>query len=600
MTSVASVASVFVRLTLVAVAIGALLTGVTPLAWGQEETNNNTPVDVSTDPVDLGIFGQPIRFEAAPGTTLTLGSGRRLIETVEIRTNPRGDGLVVIADLTTDTYVDGIAEMPARWPAEALRAQAIAARTYAWYQIGLGTFQRRGFGYDICATTACQVFRGREVVETPEVGQNWADAVASTSGQVLTFDGKPILARYFSTSGGQTRNNEDVFSSEGPFPYLKGFDDPYDEISPLHTWEAVFTREQFDDLLARGETLAAATPVADVTVEQRPGGQPDQVTVTGLDGTAATVTAGQFKDFLNGVAPDVFPADFPGPREDGEPLPSTVPSSRFVVDVQKDQVVLDGSGWGHGVGMGQYGAYGRALEGQSAEEILAAYYNGLVPTAADDLPTRVRVGLADDALELELVADGPMRVVVGNTVLAAEAVGAWRVTDAGSDTADVVAPAGYGSALIVSPTTVSRGAPFNIEPIVIEAVVNKTARARLVATSAAGVEVGGMDLGVVAGGRQRLVLSPAELGLDDGDGTLAVVAIDETGDEAGESIAVSVRSVTSSGRPRSVLELLAAPLPARSTAPDSRWLALAGLVGVAAGLLAGRFSRLPGAGHGNA
>lgn len=696
---------------LLAVALLFVLAAPVPV-WAQDDVDPMAPVD-------LGVFGEPIRFEAADGTTLSTGAGRRLIETVEVRANPSRSGLVVIADQSTDTYVEGIAEMPTRWPAAALQAQAIAARTYAWYQINLGTFQRRGLGYDICATTACQVFRGRDVVETPEFGQNWAAAVAATSGKVLTFDDGPILARYFSTSGGQTRNNEDIFASEGAFPYLKGIDDPFDAISPLHTWQAVFTRAQFDDLLSRGETLAAAVPVASVDVQKRGGGQPDLVTVTQApsvtppvpatetstdEPTAAstptgatapapspapsptrsaspkpsprptpkpspsgsaspsssptasptpgdtqptptetspeptesdnpilplperpgigrppggvfrvlaavaadepappppasvTVTAGDLRSFLNSVAPQVYPGEFPGPRGDGGTLPSTLPSSRYTVDVRDDVVVVNGTGWGHGVGMGQYGAYGRALEGQSAEQILAAYYNGLKPTAASGLPERVRVGLTDDADVLDLVADGPMRVLVGDTVIAETAIGGWQVRDAGDDTMTLVAPAGYGVPLVVSRTLASRSAPFDLEPIVVSAVVNKTARARLVATDDDGEVVGERALGVVAPGRTQIRVSPQDLGVS-GNIALAILAIDEIGIEAGTAVLVEVITSTSTGPPASLLGVLAESLPAPEPGPDRSRLALVGLLGLLAGLLAA--SRVsPPRGHG--
>lgn len=543
--------------------------------------------EVATEPVDVGVFGEPVRFEAAPGTVLTLGSGRRLVGTVEVRPNPRSDGLVVIGDMDTDTYVEGIAEMPARWPLEALKAQAIAARTYAWYQITLGTFQDRGLGYDICATTACQVFRGRDVVEAPEVGQRWAEAVAATSGQVLLFDGAPILARYFSTSGGETRNNEDIFRSEGPFPYLVGFADPFDEVSPLHTWQATFTRAQFDDLIARGESLGPTSPVASVVVSKRDDG-PDRVTVTGIDGTSATVTAGQFKDFLNGVAPSVYPDDFPGERSDGGTLPTTLPSSRFVVDVREDEVVVDGSGWGHQVGMGQYGALGRAEAGHTTEEILAAYYNGLQPTTSDALPARIRVGLDDDADALDLRADGPMRVVVGDTVIAEQAVGDWRLTDDGQDTVGVVAPPGVGQPLVVSPTSVSRRVAFDVEEVVVDAVVNKTARTRVVVRSAEEV-VAEQDVGIVAG-RQRTRLQVDELGLEPGDYDVTVEATDETGATAGTSTGLRIVPLPSSPPP-SLVSALASPSEPVTEGPRPVPVATAGLLGLAAGLLRPRRDR---------
>src|SRR5690606_27903826 len=124
-----------------------------------------------TDPVDLGAVAGPVRFEAPQGTVIELGSGRRLVDTLEVRPSPVGDGLVVVAEMGLEDYVAGIAEMPARWPLEALKAQAVAARTYAWFEVVQGAWRGRGLPYDVCATTSCQVFRGHEVVEGPFGGR---------------------------------------------------------------------------------------------------------------------------------------------------------------------------------------------------------------------------------------------------------------------------------------------------------------------------------------------------------------------------------------------------------------------------------------------
>jgi SpoIID/LytB domain protein len=537
-------------------------------------------------PVDLGVYGAPIRFAAPEGVTIELGSGRRLVDTLEVRPHPGGAGVVVIAEMDMEDYVAGIAEMPAGWPLDALKAQAVAARTYAWYQITRGTFERRGLGYDMCPTVACQVFRGREIVETPGVGQNWQRAVDETAGEVLLWDGAPILARYFSTSGGATRNNEDVFPSEGPYPYLKGIDDPDDAVSPVHRWEAVFTRAQFDDLLSRGQTLAAAAPIADAVVDKRPGGEPDVVRVTGRDGEVVEVTAGQLRDFLNDTAPANFPDDFPGPRSDGRRLPSTVPSSRFEIVVTDDHVRLDGSGWGHGVGLGQYGAKGKAERGLTYRDILATYYNGLQPETPDALPDRIRVGLADDAADLTIAADGPLTVTVGETTITDRALGTWSIATAPDRTVRLQAPTGYGAPLVVDTTTTSRARPLAVETVQLETVVNKSTELAL-QVRRDGEVVGQRDLGIVAAGRHTI---PWPLDTDAGDlvpGTydVALLATDEEGAVAGGPATVEVVAVTAPGPATSLL----APLdPTPRPQPPWALLVLAGLAGAAAGAVAGR------------
>lgn len=543
---------------------------------------------VPTEPVSLGAYGEPLRFAAPAGTTFELPNGRRYSHTIEVRVGPGGD-VVVINDLPLDAYVEGLGEMPASWPIEALKAQAVAGRTYAWFEAAQGRWGR--YGFDICASTACQVFHGRDVVETPEVGQRWAQAVAETTGEVLVYDGDPILARYFSTSGGATRDNEDVFPSEGPRPYLKGVDDPDDAVSPLHRWEARFTRAQMDAILARGRQLSAVSPFDDIEHLTTPDGGSDQVRVRGRNGEVVTVGASAFRAFVSDVADDLYPDTFPQERADGRRLPTTLPSSRFDVTVTEDEVVITGRGWGHGVGMGQYGARGKAERGLAYDEILAAYYNGLVPRTAPGVPERIRVGLDRDAGDVAIRADGPFRVSVGGTVITDRGLGTWRVAERPDRSVGLFAPAGYGAPLVVSPSTTSRDAPFEIEVVTVETVVNKASELRLEVTDRA---TGGVVLerpeGVVEAGRHAV-----RWDLDDGRGApvapgtfdVRLVAVDEDAAEAGTPVRVEVRAVSAAGAPASLLGP-PPPVPPRDAPP---WLAAA-IAGALLGAMAGAAVRV--------
>jgi stage II sporulation protein D len=324
-----------------------------------------TPVGVAAYADELGPAAI-VRFEAADGDQLQLHGRGRFAGALELRAD---DPAIVVNELGLEDYLAGIDEMPSRWHPEALRAQAIAARTYAWYSIGQDSFD----GYDVCATTACQVYRGIGATLDADRGDAWLEAVADTAGQVLLHEDRPILARYFSTSGGHTVANEVAFPSSGPRPYLVGVEDPYDAASPYHRWTATFTRDEFDTILGRGDSLSAVVPIAELT---RVGDVDDPgatIRVTGQDGHAVEVGAREFREFVSRVAPDSFPDRFPGRRADGlRGLPSTVPSSRFDPEVTDDEVVLHGRGFGHAVGLGQYGANARARDGQDHPEILAA------------------------------------------------------------------------------------------------------------------------------------------------------------------------------------------------------------------------------------
>lgn len=495
-------------------------------------------ITVPADPVDAGLVDVPLRFEAGPGVALELADGRRYLDRLELRSP--GDGQVLINDLTVDDYVAGVAEMPGRWHLEALKAQAVAARTYAWHSVELGTFASRG--YDICDTVDCQAFAGASQQEG-DSGQRWRAAVDETAGEVLVDDaGAPILARYFSTSGGRTLPNEVVFPSSGPRPYLQGVDDPEDEVSPYHRWEVRFTREEFEAVLARGEQLATVLPLASVERlgdVDLPGAD---VRFTGLDGTEVVLDSVDVRRFVSSVAPELYPDRFPTRRADGlRSLPSTLPSSRFTIEVGDDEVVVDGRGWGHAVGMGQYGARGRAEGGDSYAEILGAYYSGLQPTTSEALPERIRVGLSRPAVG-SVTPDGPMRIVAGGETVVEAAAGTWTVAAEGGQVR-LTAPPGWGETAVASRTEPAVGVPTLPRAVGVEATTAVPGILTLRVEDETGEAVLERPLGAAAAGRQIAVWDGAD---EDGDEvapgpytvTLQVTAAD--GSTAGTPLPVTV------------------------------------------------------------
>jgi stage II sporulation protein D len=138
-----------------------------------------------------------------------------------------GPGLNAVNTLGIENYLAGVvpAESPPIWPAEALKAQAVAARSYA-SATGVS-----GKGFDQYPDTRSQVYRGFSA-ETPSTN----NAVASTTGEVVTYKGEVVVTYFFSTSGGFTENVENIFSGSDPKPWLKGVEDPYDDSSPYHRW----------------------------------------------------------------------------------------------------------------------------------------------------------------------------------------------------------------------------------------------------------------------------------------------------------------------------------------------------------------------------
>jgi stage II sporulation protein D len=146
--------------------------------------------------------------------------------TLDVRT-ASGSGLNAINTLDLESYTQGVvpAESPPIWPAAALEAQAVTARTYA-LATNVG-----GNGFDQWPDTRSQVYRGFGAETAATNG-----AVSDTRGEVVTYHGKTIVTYFFSTSGGYTENVENVFTGSPPKPWLVGVRDPYDGASPYHRW----------------------------------------------------------------------------------------------------------------------------------------------------------------------------------------------------------------------------------------------------------------------------------------------------------------------------------------------------------------------------
>ena len=155
-------------------------------------------------------------------------SGGRYRGTIQIAKG--SGGLSAVNALGLEDYVAGVisAEVPASWPTETLRAQAVAARTYAVTTNAGG----RTDLFTQYADTRSQMYRG-VAAETPATSA----AVRATAGRVVTYQGAPVTTFFFSTSGGRTENIENSFVGSTPRPWLKSVADPYDTVSPHHRWK---------------------------------------------------------------------------------------------------------------------------------------------------------------------------------------------------------------------------------------------------------------------------------------------------------------------------------------------------------------------------
>ena len=330
----------------------------------------------------------------------------------------RSDGrLYLLTELTFPKYLEGIAEVPRDWPLDSLKAQVVAARTYAIAHMNPSNEQARELRYNLCATDSCQVYRGLNVANGAW-GEFWVQAVKETTGEILEHNGKPANTFYFSTSNGRTYSNTDAFGGS-PLPYLKPIDERDDGGSPVRTWTV---RIPLQDL---SETLRLAKAWGPETIE-RVTQTGDNVSLSG-GGSEASMTMTQLRSRLNAQAVCLTPKRYPTQQANGRPLPQVVPSKWFVLRQEGSDLVLEGQGWGHGVGMVQWGLKGKAERGMNYQDMLSFYYGGLRPVKRDE-PSSIRIGLAVDIEEVVIervgrvrvegteVSDDVLRVTGGNAV----------------------------------------------------------------------------------------------------------------------------------------------------------------------------------------
>ena len=198
-----------------------------------------TQVDLSASGKRLATFSAPLQVAGDGGVTALggVGSYRGVLEFAPTVFK----GISVVNAVGLDDYLQGVvpAESPASWPAEALKAQAIAARTYA-------ITTAKSAAFDHYADTRSQVYKGVGI-ETASTNA----AVAATRGQVVTYDGRPVVTYFFSTSGGRTEDVENTTLGNEPKPWLKSVEDEFDSVSPRHRWSTKLTMASADRKLRR-------------------------------------------------------------------------------------------------------------------------------------------------------------------------------------------------------------------------------------------------------------------------------------------------------------------------------------------------------------
>jgi stage II sporulation protein D len=372
----------------------------------------NEQVTIAFDGTKFTINGKPI--DAVRLSILKLKKGNEY--SIEINKKKyRGDidihitsgkaGMTVVNTLPLEEYLYGIIgkEISPAWPLEAVKAQTVAARTYALYNMN----KHQNDGYDVCATTDCQVYGGRES-EVPRV----ITAVNATEGQVILYQGRPIPAYFHSSSGGYTENSENVWGNY--LPYLRGVVD-YDQNSPQFKWEKQLTPNELEEVLSKagynigtikaiGISPLGSQPMT--TIDRGVSGRVKIIRIIGSNGSAQ-LTGEKLRKILS-LKSSLFDVHIVVPVQKSIEFEITnsvgnqgnkkveinlppINEKGFFTDKEdihrisgrpNEIIVISGLGWGHGVGLSQWGAKAMAEEGPQDDptyfkEILKHYYQGV-------------------------------------------------------------------------------------------------------------------------------------------------------------------------------------------------------------------------------
>ena len=251
----------------------------------------------------------------------------------------------VINVIAMNDYLKGVVpcETPATWPIEALKAQAVAARTYCYYHISFGGQNQL---YTLDATVRSQVYKGFSA-EKPESSR----AVDETDGVIITDNNKPIIAYFHSTCGGATIGNNYVWNGAG-LDYLKGTKCGYCGKSPHFKWEQKISLDEITKAVrVKYKNIDKITRISFIKKE----GRVIEVKISYSNGSMR-------------MSGNDFRLMFP---------PQLIKSLYFISEKNETGLLLKGHGYGHGVGMCQWGARGMAESGLGYKDILSHYYKSV-------------------------------------------------------------------------------------------------------------------------------------------------------------------------------------------------------------------------------
>lgn len=358
-----------------------------------KDTENYIAVNTPTLKLILPVsMESPVYLSPRTGQEIISLNGRRYRGLIEILPSVNNK-ITAVNELEMEDYLYGVVplEMPPNWPLEALKAQAVASRTYALYNLS----KWEKFGFDISASTVDQAYEG---YEAENIMTN--KAVDETKEQYILYDGRPIMALYHADSGGITEDGKDVFGID--IPYLKPVEDSFGKDSPYSTWEASFSLKDISEKI--GKTDASVGEIQGISViEKTSSGRVKEIMIQGT--SANKILSGseirnllQLKSslfYIQGGDASLFIISGGNDKQNislkkraiisRKGLFSVPDQGAFVagesgikqISAGGDNYEFYGRGWGHGVGMSQWGARGMAEEGYNYKQILQHYYKNV-------------------------------------------------------------------------------------------------------------------------------------------------------------------------------------------------------------------------------
>ena len=338
-------------------------------------TKAEIPVTIAAKGGNFTINGKDvqakkIRFTFAdtrPSSHITVDGGGYRGEIV--LSMAKGGSFTVVNEVKMDDYIGGVVtkEMSPDWPFEALKAQAVAARTFAAYSLK----RHEEEGFDVCSSTHCQVYGGIKA-ESP----SGLRAVSATRGEVMTYQNAPIYAAFHASSGGMTAGSEE--NSGTALPYLVAVKDPQDDATPNRHWQVKLSARELSAKLR-----AAGFPVGDILAveltplhigksasDRYPSGRVKEARFIGARGSVA-VPGPKLRTILS--LPGTLFEIRVGENQKNVPNKET----RITLKKRNNEILIfDGWGRGHGIGMAQWGA--RNMAGKKKyRDILNHYYTNV-------------------------------------------------------------------------------------------------------------------------------------------------------------------------------------------------------------------------------